>query len=141
MRNAKTFLIEFSDPNHDNCKLHGTFKEASFKHGNWTDKKAEILIPWLIKQQYKCRICEESFKKPYSKNAHLDHNWWTGLLRALLCKDCNNGLGVAKENIEHIDGCIERLEKHHNKEEGYKTTQTDIKILLTNYCATYILLP
>lgn len=45
-------------------------------------------------QKYRCGICGIVFEK----TPHIDHNHETGIIRGLLCNQCNLLLGLAKEN-------------------------------------------
>ncbi len=59
---------------------------------------AEAYQALLEAQNYKCKICgaERSDKK--KKNLSVDHNHNTGQIRGLLCTNCNQMLGFAKDN-------------------------------------------
>ena len=46
------------------------------------------------KQRGKCAICNIKF----TKEPHADHNHKTGKLRGLLCRNCNCGIGMFKDN-------------------------------------------
>jgi len=82
-------------------------------------KKDGIIITYTLtkeeynkraeQQNHKCAICgnEENGKK-----LSLDHNWKTGKIRSLLCKDCNVTLGNLKEDISLFYKCIRYLNKH-----------------------------
>lgn len=65
----------------------------------------------MLKQQnYECKICKKSLKK-YSA---IDHNHQTGVIRGVLCRKCNVGLGFFKDNIKNIKNAIKYLEYHEN---------------------------
>ena len=49
----------------------------------------------LQSQQGICPICNEKIGETYA----LDHDHQTGRIRAILCSNCNTGLGFFKENI------------------------------------------
>lgn len=63
-------------------------------------------------QQGKCKICgtTESGRKG-SKELHVDHCHKTGKIRGLLCKNCNNALGYAKDNIKILEDMIKYLKE------------------------------
>lgn len=61
---------------------------------------------------YKCAICGEKFDW-----LCVDHNHKTGAVRDLLCKNCNSGIGMYKDNPELVKRAYEYLIKH-NKEVG-----------------------
>lgn len=48
----------------------------------------------LLNQQNKCKICGEEFLK----TPNIDHCHKTGTLRGLLCRQCNQGLGLFKDS-------------------------------------------
>lgn len=49
---------------------------------------------YLIKQDNKCAICQEPFKK----TPHIDHDHKTGIVRGLLCVSCNHAIGLLKDS-------------------------------------------
>ena len=53
-----------------------------------------------LAQDYKCGICQK--RKPL----HVDHNHKTGIIRGLLCGDCNRGVGLFFENIASLREAI-----------------------------------
>lgn len=55
----------------------------------------------LKKQNGVCAICLQP-----STRFHLDHNHTTGQVRAVLCNNCNVGLGYFKENITYLQAAI-----------------------------------
>lgn len=55
-------------------------------------------------QKGKCMICRNDMIKPC-----VDHNHVTGKVRALLCPQCNSGLGFFKENIVSLENAIKYL--------------------------------
>ena len=65
----------------------------------------------LIKQNYACSICN-IHRDDYSKDFAVDHCHKTGKVRALLCNNCNSGLGFFKENLRIIQKAIVYLKKY-----------------------------
>ena len=61
----------------------------------------------LKDQSNSCAIC----KIEIGREAHLDHCHSTGKVRGLLCRECNTGLGLVKDDIKIIERAIEYLEK------------------------------
>lgn len=55
-------------------------------------------------QDSRCAIC----KKKYNK-LHVDHCHISGLLRGLLCSNCNTGLGQFADNIDFLQNAIDYL--------------------------------
>ena len=63
----------------------------------------------MLKQQNnKCAICKNIEN---GKRLAVDHNWKTGKVRGLLCKNCNVTLGNLNEDISLFYKCIEYLKK------------------------------
>jgi len=59
-------------------------------------------------QDGSCAICgthQSGLKEPL----HVDHNHVTGEVRGLLCKSCNTGIGLLKENEEILRKAIDYL--------------------------------
>ena len=70
----------------------------------------------LDKQKGCCAICEKSLINPkYSNNdCHVDHCHKTGIVRGLLCGNCNALIGYAKENINILNNSIKYLKESIN---------------------------
>lgn len=70
----------------------------------------------LEKQNGVCAICGEleTAKDKYGgmKRLAVDHNHKTDKIRALLCNNCNNMIGYAKENIIYLESAINYLKSH-----------------------------
>lgn len=70
----------------------------------------------LKNQDGKCAICLnlETTKNRAGKIQALcvDHNHQTGKIRALLCNNCNRGIGYLKDNSEIIMNAYNYLKKH-----------------------------
>ena len=65
----------------------------------------------LIEQNYSCAICN-IHRDDYSKDFAVDHCHETGKVRALLCNNCNVGLGFFKDSSSIIKKAIAYLDKH-----------------------------
>jgi hypothetical protein len=65
----------------------------------------------LEKQNNSCAIC---YSKTGSANKRLavDHNHQTGIIRGLLCDECNTGLGKFKDNPSLLTNAIAYLIKN-----------------------------
>lgn len=61
----------------------------------------------LVEQNNKCAICFS----PVGYEAAVDHNHETDKVRGLLCRNCNVGLGMFKDNIEFLKNAIAYLTK------------------------------
>lgn len=66
-----------------------------------------------LKQNFKCAICEISFKEINSKDIHIDHCHITNKIRGLLCLNCNWMLGQSRDNVSILKNAINYLEKQH----------------------------
>jgi len=63
----------------------------------------------LESQDYKCPICEVDFNE-HPRRPHVDHDHVTGQVRAVLCDNCNTGIGQMKESIDNLKRAIAYLE-------------------------------
>lgn len=59
----------------------------------------------LYKQKGACAIC----KVKKGKELHVDHCHKTGIVRGLLCGNCNRALGLMKDNMSFLKNAIEYL--------------------------------
>ena len=62
----------------------------------------------LIAQNGGCRICGVA-KNGNGRSLHVDHDHETGVVRGILCHDCNTALGLAGDSIEILSKMIEYL--------------------------------
>lgn len=63
----------------------------------------------LNKQGNKCAICSNKLWTNDGHRLAVDHCHATGKVRGLLCKVCNNAIGLFRENIEYFKKSIEYL--------------------------------
>lgn len=63
----------------------------------------------LDEQLRSCLICELPINE---KTAVVDHDHKTGRVRALLCQNCNVGIGHLKHDKEIAHRAVEYLTKH-----------------------------
>ena len=71
--------------------------------------KEDYLI-MLEKQNGVCAICK---KEDPTQRLSVDHCHTTNKVRALLCSNCNTGLGLFKEDIMLMTKAINYLKEHH----------------------------
>jgi hypothetical protein len=64
----------------------------------------------LQKQNNKCAICGKP-QKLNKKSLSVDHNHKTGMVRGLLCSNCNFMLGLAKDNVIILKKAIKYLKE------------------------------
>ena len=62
----------------------------------------------LSAQQYACAICGTTDTGTY-KAFHVDHCHNTGIVRGLLCSNCNTGIGNLRDDINLLKRAIEYL--------------------------------
>lgn len=55
----------------------------------------------MLEQQGCCKICEKDFGQE-AKRACVDHDHYTGIVRGLLCTQCNTRLGWLEKNIYRL---------------------------------------
>ena len=62
----------------------------------------------LSDQNNCCKVCDIKMISP-----HVDHCHTTGKVRALLCNNCNTGLGKLKEDTKIMQKLIEYVKEHN----------------------------
>lgn len=112
------------------CEQNLSEKMFELAHGRW---RRNICIPCRSKNRYSNKI-----KKLYSIDLNqklkleieqggvcaicarsvptlcVDHNHTTGEVRGLLCSNCNTGLGLFGDNVQHLTQAIEYLRLTHS---------------------------
>ena len=63
-------------------------------------------------QNGKCAICGTREKAKGKTRMNIDHCHTTGKVRALLCNNCNSGIGKFKEDINIMSNAISYIIKH-----------------------------
>lgn len=86
------------------------------KYGVTLEDKAVM----LEEQNSSCAICGNTI--PDISKAHTDHNHNTGVVRSLLCGDCNRMIGIAHEDKTILRKAIRYLSKHDGY--GYDLLET-----------------
>jgi hypothetical protein len=105
-------------PSHHYCSLNCR-KDS---HGdNHYMRKYGISIKWvqdqLDKQAWKCAICREfgfKMRGDHVSGLNVDHCHTTGKVRALLCHNCNRGLGLFQENTDYLLAAINYIKTHND---------------------------
>lgn len=70
-------------------------------------------------QEGKCLICKQLFEI-----LHVDHCHKTAVVRGLLCRSCNTGLGLLKDDIELLNNAIEYLTGYNDGTEKIRANIT-----------------
>ena len=63
---------------------------------------------WYQIQQGRCKICKKHSTE-FKRNLAADHNHETGIIRGLLCLNCNRGLGSFQEDKHLLREAIKYL--------------------------------
>lgn len=63
----------------------------------------------FIKQEGQCKICECKLNSSRYTKFAVDHDHKTGIIRGLLCVNCNTALGLFKESIHRMKKAIDYL--------------------------------
>jgi Recombination endonuclease VII len=98
-------------------KLENDFSNMNLKKpsrnliNNWKSKGIDSCTSnqyqaLLLSQNNKCAICKLSFDEA---EQHLDHCHATGIIRGILCNNCNLGLGLFKDNIKSLEAAAAYL--------------------------------
>ena len=76
----------------------------------------------LEEQAGLCAICRRA------PAAHVDHDHLTGAVRALLCFNCNGGLGQFKDDPAVLRAAAEYVERHRNQRrpQPMRTRRTEV---------------
>jgi DNA-directed RNA polymerase subunit RPC12/RpoP len=69
-------------------------------------------LKMLAEQNYRCAICGAEGTSEKWGRLHVDHDHDTGKVRALLCVNCNHGLGKLKDDPKLLDMAAAYLRKH-----------------------------
>lgn len=122
---------EYARNNKDLIKFRNAAKAEQRKAYYQSDKGIEssrkahlkrafgiTLEQYNIMLQYQngvCNICKQ--KETSNKNNFLsiDHCHTTGVIRGLLCSDCNRGIGLLKDNKENLINAIKHIENAKHK--------------------------
>ena len=55
----------------------------------------------LLAQDNKCLICGQPLYLQNPHSVHIDHSHKTGVIRGILCSNCNRAIGFLKDNPEY----------------------------------------
>lgn len=81
-------------------------RERGLARFDLTTKQYEDM---LVEQNGVCAIC---YKNNGKKSLAVDHDHRTGVVRQLLCMNCNTALGHFKDDPELLERAIEYLKRH-----------------------------
>lgn len=105
-------------PSHHYCNEQCRKEVNSDKHYK---RKYGVGLRWvqqkLEEQNWNCAICQAvpfKMRDDHVSGLNLDHNHVTGKPRALLCHNCNRGLGLFQDSPETLRAAADYLELHHD---------------------------
>lgn len=103
-------------PSHHYCSIECRKVGFSEKH---YQRKYKISVREVQKmldaQDWKCAICKDfgfKMREDHVSGLNVDHNHTTGKVRALLCHNCNRGLGLFQDNPKYLRSAAFYLEQH-----------------------------
>lgn len=82
-------------------KRYELYGSSSRKAHGLTQREAQEL-----KQSYSCQICGESDQDKLC----IDHSHESNKIRGVLCRNCNSGLGMFKDNRDYLERAIAYLD-------------------------------
>lgn len=62
-----------------------------------------------LAQNNRCKICNKLFSEIPQNRVHIDHCHATGKIRGVLCHNCNQVIGQAKDKVEILKSAINYL--------------------------------
>jgi hypothetical protein len=97
--------------NPDKCRSHATARNGKGLK-RWIKYQYGLSIEeynsMLLSQEGKCDIC----RKALGDKINVDHDHNSLKVRALLCRFCNQGLGMFQDDIAIMKAAVAYLEKH-----------------------------
>ena len=79
-------------------------RSERFSNQHTTEEECDAL---LVLQEYRCAICRNGFSSV--EDCEIDHDHLTGKVRGMLCRNCNVGIGLFKENPASLENAIKYL--------------------------------
>jgi hypothetical protein len=105
-------------PSHHYCSEACRKEVNSDKHYK---RRYGVGVRWvqekLHEQNWKCAICRTvgfKMREDHVSGLNLDHDHVTGKARALLCHNCNRGLGLFQDNPDFLRAAANYLEGHND---------------------------
>jgi len=100
--------IENGDEAYKEAKRNAYFK---FKYKMSLDERRQL----LARQDDRCAICRTGLVDK-GTHTHIDHCHETGKIRAILCTNCNRGLGHFQDSVELLEAAARYLKQHRGDE-------------------------
>lgn len=110
-------------------RIYKMSKEAQRHYGvnRYYGLTGEQYGEMVAAQKGVCSICakpETAMLGDTPKVMHVDHDHETGMIRDLLCGNCNNLLGHAKDNPETLRAAADYIERHAKRTENVTFIKT-----------------
>jgi hypothetical protein len=83
-------------------------KHLEYKYGMTHDDYERM----LVEQDHKCAVCGIDAKHSENSRLCVDHDHDTGEVRGLLCKKCNQAIGLLQDNADFCDAAGRYLRLH-----------------------------
>lgn len=80
------------------AKDHATGRAILYRHGITLEQRAELVAA----QGGLCALCPQPLEELSTRQAHIDHDHLTELIRGILCNSCNVRLGWYERRIELV---------------------------------------
>lgn len=92
---------------------------------------SECYQAMFIAQKGVCATCGQpettiDYRTKQLKNLQVDHCHTTGKVRALLCKECNNALGLLHDDPERIHLLLKYANLHQSSVDRYLESGTEL---------------
>ncbi|MDE3021866.1 MAG: hypothetical protein KGI54_08405 [Pseudomonadota bacterium] len=97
----------------DPCKMKGY--DAAYYRRTYGKYSVAVISRLRTEQQEKCYLCgTEGFllREHHRQRLVVDHDHATGMIRKLLCHNCNRGLGLFQDNPELLKAAAEYVKFH-----------------------------
>ena len=120
--NPDKYAKEYKKRHQQQVEKHG---QPFLSHAGRAKQKGltpDDLTRMIQEQNNKCAICMQPESRVYKDrlngsmriaNLCIDHDHETGIVRDLLCHDCNTALGKFKDDIHLLESAINYLKKHN----------------------------
>lgn len=94
----------------DRAREHkeSTRRKIMFKKYGWT---LEFFQSVLERNGNRCQICKLEFDGSTKNQPNIDHDHKTGMVRGVLCRSCNTGIGHLKDSPDIMRSAIDYLDK------------------------------
>jgi len=97
------YKAQWRRDNPDKNRAYARKKQLKSEYGITPEDYDDL----FIEQDGRCAICFNT--SPYT--LHVDHNHDTNEIRGLLCKACNRGLGMFRDNVTLVESALSYLRR------------------------------